>query len=277
MVFQFAERRAFRGGNDLAAEFHGQRRRIAVQAGQQGHFHALVHLRRFMVLAAQQAGQRRDETVGQQDADEGAHQRLRDQHAQLGRRQADGGHRVHDAHDGGHDAEGGHGVGQLRNRLDRHFRIFMVRLDLVIHQVFDLVSVHIARHHQAQIIGDEFQDVLVTERVRVFDEDGTAVRVVDIVLDRHQAFLADLAEDFIHQPHQFHIARLRVLRAVEQGGQGGERGADGLGVIADKEGAQRGAADHQQFQRLEQGAQVTALHGEAAEDGKQHDEKSEYD
>src|SRR5476649_1272270 len=52
MVFQLVERGALGSGNDLAAEFYGQGGGVAVQAGQQGDFGALVHLRRFMVLAA---------------------------------------------------------------------------------------------------------------------------------------------------------------------------------------------------------------------------------
>src|SRR5476649_1587483 len=43
MVFQLVERGAFVGGNDLAAEFHCQGGGVAVQAGQQGDFGALVH------------------------------------------------------------------------------------------------------------------------------------------------------------------------------------------------------------------------------------------
>ena len=230
-----------------------------------------------MVLAAQQAGQRRDKAVRQQDADKSPDQRLRDQHAQLGRRQAHRGHGMHHAHHGGHDAEGGHGVGQLRDGLDRHFRVFVMGFHLVVHQVFDLVGIHIARHHQAQIVGNKFQQVLVAEGVGILGEHRAAVGIVDIVLDRHQAFLADLAQHVVHQAHQFQIARLGVLRGMKQGGHGGKRGADGLGVIADKKSPQRRAADHQQLQRLEQRRQMPALQGKAAKDGKQHDDKSKYD
>jgi hypothetical protein len=43
------------------------------------------------------------------------------------------------------------------------------------------------------------------------------------------------------------------------------RGLDRFAVVTDEKSAERSAADHQQFQRLEQGSEVSARHCEAAE------------
>ena len=55
------------------------------------------------------------------------------------------------------------------------------------------------------------------------------------------------------------------------------RRLDGLAIVTDKEGAQGGAADHQQLQRLEQRRQMAAGQGEAAKDRGADDDVSDYD
>jgi hypothetical protein len=63
------------------------------------------------------------------------------------------------AHHGGDDAEGRHAVGQLVDGLDRNIGVLLVGLDFVVHQVFELVGVHRARDDQAQVVGDEVEQV----------------------------------------------------------------------------------------------------------------------
>ena len=56
-----------------------------------------------------------------------------------------------------------------------------------------------------------------------------------------------------------------------------ERRLDRLGAVADDERADRGAADHQQLDRLEQRAEVAAGEGEAAEDRRTDDDVTDDD
>src|SRR5512135_3662995 len=70
VLFQFVEGRALRREQHLAPELDRDRRRIAVDAGQQGHFDALEHLGRLVQFLFEQCGKRTDNTVGQQNTEE---------------------------------------------------------------------------------------------------------------------------------------------------------------------------------------------------------------
>ena len=67
-------------------------------------------------------------------------------------------------------------------------------LQLLLEQALELVRVEVAADHQAQAVGDEFMQVMVVAHLRIVLEERAAVRGVEIGLDRHQAFLADLHE-----------------------------------------------------------------------------------
>src|SRR5690606_37981308 len=79
MLFQLHEAGTLGGVQHLAAELDRQRRGITVQAGQQRHLHAFEHLVRLGDALLDLARQRPDEAVGEQDAEEGADQRMADQ------------------------------------------------------------------------------------------------------------------------------------------------------------------------------------------------------
>ena len=168
-------------------------------------------------------------------------------------------------------------AGKPSPTLGRHGAFVMVRLDFVIHQVFDLEGIHVARYHQAQVIGHEFDDVVVGQHGRILGKQRTFLRAVDIAFDRHQAFLAHLAEHLEQQGHQLHVQFLGVARALEQAGQGGQGGLDRLVIVTNKEGAQGGAADHQQLDRLEQRRQMAARQRETAKNRGADDDVSDYD
>src|SRR5436190_23365804 len=89
VAFQLEEARALRGVEDLAAELDRERGRVAAEARQQRDLHALEHLGGLGELLLGERRERADEAVGEQDAEEGADQRVRDQLAELGGRQAD--------------------------------------------------------------------------------------------------------------------------------------------------------------------------------------------
>ena len=47
--------------------------------------------------------------------------------------------------------------------VDRHLALVVVGLDLVVHQVLDLERVQVAGDHQAQVVGDELDHVVVVD------------------------------------------------------------------------------------------------------------------
>jgi hypothetical protein len=93
--------------------------------------------------------------------------------------------------------------------------LLVVGVDLAVHQRLDLVRIEVARHHHAQVVGDELDHVVVVAHRRVLLEQRRVVRVLDVLLDRHQAFLARLLQDVVEQRQQLHVARLGVLAALE--------------------------------------------------------------
>ena len=48
------------------------------------------------------------------------------------------------------------------DRLDRNLAFVMMGLDLVVHQILDLERVQIAADHEPQVVGDEFDHVVVS-------------------------------------------------------------------------------------------------------------------
>ena len=51
--------------------------------------------------------------------------------------------------------------------MHRHFAFLMVGADLVVHQILDLHCIEIATDHQAQIVGHEFEHMVVRAHVRI--------------------------------------------------------------------------------------------------------------
>jgi hypothetical protein len=82
---------------------------------------------------------------------------------------------------------------------------------------------------------------------------SASVRVLDVLLDGHQAFLAGLLQDVVQQRQQLHVARLGVLAALEAAAQARDGGLDHLHLVVGQEGAHRGTADgdHLERQRLQ--------------------------
>src|SRR5579875_471903 len=152
VFFEFGERRALRGEQHLAAELHRDRRRVAVQARENRHLDALEHLRLLGDALLRDARERPDEAVRNENAEERADERLRDHLAKNGGRLIGGGHCVDDAHHRRDDAERGHRVADFLQRLRGRFAFHVMRLDLLVHEAFDLERVHVAADHEPQIV-----------------------------------------------------------------------------------------------------------------------------
>jgi hypothetical protein len=156
--------------------------------------------------------------------------------------------------------------------------LMVVGLDLVVHQVFDLERVHVAGHHQAQVIGDEFDNVVVGQHASGTSRTPGSAPGASISpsIDIRPSLRTLDSTSNISDISSMYISRCS-LRALEQGRQRLYGGLDGLGRIADEESAERGAADHQQFERLQQRGHVAAAQDEAAEHGRAHDDVTNND
>ena len=154
--------------------------------------------------------------------------------------------------------------------MGRHMSFLVMRLDLDVHQVLDLEGVEVAAHHHAQIVADELHDMVILDDARVLGEHRALVRVLDVVLDRHQAFLAHLGEDLEQHGQQIHVEGLVQVRALEHRRQRGQGCLDRLDAVAGDKTAQRQAEDRHVFQRHPQRRQA-AMHGIGA-DGRRHND-----
>jgi len=120
--------------------------------------------------------------------------------------------------------------------------------------------------------------VIVAHR-GVFLEDLGLVWRLDILFDRHQAFLAGLLQDVVEHGHQLHVAGLGVLGPLERHGQCGQGGLDDLGLVVHHKGAQRATqnGDDLEGQGLEDHADIPAVHDVHTEDAAQADDVTDDD
>ena len=128
-------------------------------------------------------------------------------------------------------------------------------------------------HHVVEFI----TDMVVIAHGGVLLEQRRAVRILDVLLDRHQAFLARLLQDVVEQGEQLHVARLAELAALEALPQALDRGLHHLGLVVGQEGAACRAedGDHLERQGVQDHADVAAVHDVHAEDaGQCEDRKS---
>ena len=153
----------------------------------------------------------------------------------------------------------------------------VVRLDLGVHQRLDLVRVEVARDHHAQVVGDELDDVVVVADDGVLLEQRGAVRILDVLLDGHQAFLARLLQDVVQQRQQFHVARLAELAALEAGAQALHRALDHLHLVVGQERSARRAEDRDELhrQRVRNDGDVAFFGDVHAEDATQCDDPAD--
>ncbi len=90
-------------------------------------------------------GDRADEAVGDENAEEGADQRRADLVADRRRvRAVDRRHGVHDAEHRRHDAEAGQRIGHLLHGVRRLVRFLVMGLELVLEQALELVRIEVA-------------------------------------------------------------------------------------------------------------------------------------
>src|SRR3954451_21201135 len=96
-----------------------------------------------------------DETVGNENSEEGPHERRADLVADGGRVSAlERGHGIHNTQYRRDDAEARQCVSDLLHRGSGLVSVLMVSFQLLLEQAFQLVWVEAAAHHEAQAIAD---------------------------------------------------------------------------------------------------------------------------
>jgi hypothetical protein len=218
-------------------------------------------------------GERAEESVGDEHAEERTDQRAADQVAQHLGRLGDRAHGLDHAQHGGDDAERWRAVGQRLHGVDQPLLLLMVRFELLVHQRFHLVRHAGAQRHHAEVIAHELDGVVVGGEGGEALEQRGFVWVLDVLLEGENALRLHQLEDGELQAEQLDIGGLVVARALEQGAEHAERLLQHRAGIADDVGAGRGAQNDQGLERLDQHFEVAAHHDVAAD----HAAEDHYD
>ena len=120
-------------------------------------------------------------------------------------------HGMHHAHHRCHDADCGHAIAEFGDHVRGHLAFVVMGFDFVVHQVFDFKGIHAAAHHQAQVVGEKLNDVMVGHNRRILGEQRAVFGRVNIALNRHQSFLADFGQQLVQECEHVHVQGLVVL------------------------------------------------------------------
>jgi TFIIF-interacting CTD phosphatase-like protein len=71
----------------------------------------------------------------------------------------------------------------LLDGVCRFVRFFVMRLEFVVEQGFELVRIEIAADHEAHAVGDELDHVHVFEDLRIFREHRALGRIGNVVFN----------------------------------------------------------------------------------------------
>jgi hypothetical protein len=137
--------------------------------------------------------------------------------------------------------------------------------------VIELFGIGRTADHQAHGVEQHAFGGVVGHKFGILLEDFAVGWIVDVFFQGHLAALAHHRKHFEKHGKQFHIIGVRV--AVTDNGvlDAVDHRFDGFNGRADDQGAQRCAADDQQFDRLDQDRHGPAFDHESAEHGTEND------
>jgi len=108
--------------------------------------------------------------------------------------------------------------------------------------------------------------MVILREVFVFREERALVRLLDIIFECHQAFLARLLQQFINHFQGIDVALGAELRGPKCPNEPAHHLLQNVYWIGDQQRAQRRPADDDQLRRLEQHLDVAVLHQVARHD-----------
>ena len=181
-------------------------------------------------------------------------------------------HGLDDAEHGGDDAERRRSVGERLHGRDQTLLLLVVRLQFLVHESVDLVDVVGPQRHHAHVIADELDRMMVRRECREGVEQRRFAGIFDVLLDREQALLLhELVQRELHA-QQLDIAFLLVFGTFDERAEHGRHGLEHRLGVADDEGADRGAEDDDEFERLPKHLEMAAHSRVAAEDADENDD-----
>src|SRR5579871_1297485 len=117
---------------------------------------------------------------------------------------------------------------------------------------------------------------MIRDELRVITKQRATVLRLEIALDGHQAFLADLHQHVVQALEQLDIIVALVARSLDEAECVDERSFGDLGRIARQKGAECSPDDDQHFRGMPQRKDLAALECESGDDAAQDDDGTDY-
>ena len=163
--------------------------------GHPQHHHERVLLLRHLAHARRQWS---DQAVTQQNAQKSPHQSRRHLASNFFRRSTQRAHRDHHPQHRRHNTQPGQRVRHRAQRCHRLARLVMMDFHIRIQHLIQIEYLHAPAYRHSHGVADESHGVVVLHKILVIGEQRAFVRILDIRLQGHQAFLACLLQKFIH-------------------------------------------------------------------------------
>src|SRR5258706_12933017 len=215
-----------------------------------------------------------DQPIAEQDAEESAHQRGRNFFPDSLRRSAQRAHGDDDAKHGSDNSQAGQGIRHAVKRGRGQRRLMMMDLEVQVEHLVQIKSVDAGNGH-AQGIADKVPHMMVLENGWRLGEQGTLVRLLDVVLEGHQSIFAGLVEQVIHCLQGIDVGLLFVFGAGENAANSSGNLLEDVEWIGDEDGADGGAADGDKFRGLDQDAEIPVLHQIAGDDAAEDNDNAD--
>src|SRR6266496_6283086 len=133
-----------------------------------------------------------------------------------------------------------------------------------VHQLIELECFHSADCH-THAVAEKVSNVMVFQKLGIFGKNRALVRGLHIRLKRHEALPTGFVQKLVSYFERFHVALLRELRSFEHHADTRSNLFQDVQRIRDQDGTCPGAADDEQFRRLQQDLQVAVLHQVSAD------------
>ncbi len=174
-------------------------------------------------------------------------------------------HGLDDAENGRDDTDCREGIADGGDRVIGLQLVVQDGVDFFVHQRLDLVRPRIADDDQAHIVTDEGGQLLVLQNARRGLEDRGFFRIVDMRFDLVSRLGAQVAHQRVKAAEHVEIVAFLRNLVAESVAERLARILHHLHRIRHDEGADAGAADDQQFVRLEQSFDRAVFCHEAAD------------
>ena len=225
--------------------FHHQRLRMAVKRGDD---HLLDRVEDLFVLLEhllEPAGERADDAIGKQHAEEGPDQRRADHLAEDFRRLVNRAHGFHHAQHRRDDAQRGERIRQRFEIVLRFAQFVEMRLHRIVHHLFDRMRLERAGgyHQQRQRVADQRNERGILEQIGIGAEHGGIFRLLEMAFERHGSIVLEHAHQLRGQGDRIDMVLLVVLGPLENLPEGTADRLQPVERIARDHRADRGAGE----------------------------------